>query len=163
MLERCPVCEANLDSNLECAKCGFKFEEPTPPKKWLRKIILLVAVTAVLSALVLAAFFLAPDKPVLVDGHYRVTGVNGGKSYVPVEHYERWRSLHSQLDRLRKTLRAQKREKLDKYGDLEEERRLERLITITANQIEVIILEIAALEKSELSSEPSPVSSPMSS
>jgi hypothetical protein len=160
MLERCPVCEGKLDASGSCPSCGFVFEEPRTPSKLPRRILLFLAAVALIAGIAVLAYKLAPVTPDVVDGHYEVTGINGGTAYVPVEQYGLWRTKYSDVEDLRRKIEIQKQEKVNKYGNLEEERRLERLITITANQIESLLYEISEMEKASPEGSPQPSALP---
>ncbi|MFA4985382.1 MAG: hypothetical protein WC712_02245 [Candidatus Brocadiia bacterium] len=144
----CPVCGGELGEGLRCSKCGetiiLSSRRRMPlllPFLILVAVIVGVATTIFLKS---TSIFLQEENGFVVVP----SGISGQKAYVDKAAFPEYASGVVALGKLKADRALLRREKEKYFGDLDQERRIEQLVTIKNNEISVLQEKLNALEHS---------------
>ena len=145
----CPVCGERLSKDKNCPACGFVPSVSSASPRVFRIARMVVVVLVVFALGALAWHTILPEKPDKVDGSYEVLNFEGETVFVQEEDFEQWKATTRKILRLKDRIGGYKSEKRKEFGNLEEERRLERLILNANNQLGVLVDEVREMEHRE--------------
>ncbi|MDZ7815845.1 MAG: zinc ribbon domain-containing protein [Planctomycetota bacterium] len=145
----CPVCGEKLAQDNVCASCGFVPEGPSVSPRTFRaaKTVVLALLAAALVTLVWHTVI--PESPQKRDGSYEVLNFEGETVFVAEEDFADWKDTTRKILKLKDRIADYKSKKRMEFGNLDEERRLERLILNANNQLGILVDNVREMEKRE--------------
>ena len=147
--KNCPVCGKELAPDKTCSSCGF-IEDPPSTVNYFKVAKLSFAILIGAAIVAAVVFWGLGQRKTVVDGHYKLENYEKTAVYVEIADYPTWKELTDKIKAFQVEIRVLGVEKKDKFSNLEEERRIERLILNRKNEMHKLIEEVRKLEKLEL-------------
>ncbi len=144
--ENCPVCGGEMREG-RCSSCGWEPPEGTGSSPTKRLVLSSLLLLFSLLAAGGVWYMIQRGDRSIEEGVLVKSGVGGGPVIVPTERYEEYKAGLDELLALRKRRRDLLKEKERVFGDLSEERRVEKLLQKTNNRIVILTETLKLMEK----------------